>query len=80
MTLLSLAPDHVRATVSLVVDQPRGNCDYRNLEQTTQVIIIIKLPGKIDQPRGNCDYWNLKESNQVLFIKLSGIADQPRGN
>ena len=55
MTLLSLAPDHVRATVSLVVDQPRGNCDYRNLEQTTQVMIIITMiqePGT-DNPGNN---------------------------
>jgi len=50
VTLLSLAPDHVRAPVSLVVDQPRGDCQHRNLEQKTKVCMIEK---KIKVPKYN---------------------------
>merc|ERR1712200_66713 len=47
VNLAHLVPDHVRATVSLVVPDPRGDCRYRNLEQTTEVCTVekrIKIP------------------------------------
>ena len=40
VTLQSLEKDSVRAAVSEVVLDPRGDCQYRDLEQETQVKLL----------------------------------------
>ena len=46
VTLYSLEKDTVQARVSEVVQQYRGNCEYRELEQTTQVHIYKNIVQK----------------------------------